>query len=144
MHQLPGVRGQLELVIGRHAILAQSVAETFHRIPVQAQARAHHQRAIANAPAILQYHRLLLRLEAGNRGANPVCAMGDAAHHRTLSARPVKNAGADQRPAGLVIVLLTRLYHRNTQVWLTLQEAGSDRTTGCAATHYQHVVTLGG
>ncbi len=124
-------------------MLAEGFPRALDGVPVEAQAGADDQRAVAEAAAVFQHHLLLLRLEGRGGGADPLRLGGDAAGHGALGTRAVEHPGADQGPARLVVVLVARLDDGDAQPRIALEQAGADRAAGGAAADHQHVVARG-
>ena len=60
LHQLPGVGGVLVAVVGRYAMLAKGLWQTFDFFPGQAQARAHNQVFPGHALAAVERQGVLV------------------------------------------------------------------------------------
>ncbi|MNY08345.1 hypothetical protein D3C86_1411940 [compost metagenome] len=140
LYLLPGVGRQLEHVVAGHAVLAEGFPRALDGVPVEGQAGADDQGAVAETAAVFQHHLLLLRLEGAGGGADPLRLAGDAAGHGALGARAVEHPGTDQGPAGLVVVLVARLDDGDAQTRVALEQAGGDCAAGGAATDNQHIV----
>ena len=101
------------------------------------------QSPVGDAAALLEHDPIPLGFERHDRAADPPDALGHHRRHRPLGAGTVEHAAPDQRPAGLVVVALARLDHRDPERGPAPQQAGGGRETRRAAADDDDVVGLG-
>ncbi len=144
LHQLPGIGRKIEAVVGRYAIATQGVTQARNGIPVQRQAWCDNQDAIAQVLAIFQHDLLLLRQESGRCRLIPFRRWKHDLFHWAYRLFALEHAAAHQCPARLIVVLGAGLNDGDIQIRLTLEQAATDRLTGCAAADDQYIVAPGG
>ena len=113
LHQLPGVGRKIVAVVRRHAIASQGLFQTFDFVPIQLEARTHNQPVVFHHATAIEDDGVVLRLERGDGGLDPLHAARDQGRHRLGSILRLENAAADHGPARLVIVNIRRIDDRD-------------------------------
>ena len=137
---MPGVGRQVVAVVGRHAVAAQRFGQPGYALPVQLQARADDQLFVLHDPTTVQDHRIAFGLESGQRRLDPAHAVRQHRGHGARGGARGKDTGADQRPAGLVVVDIGRVDDGDVQARAARQQAGRHRDAGGAAADDHHLV----
>ena len=140
LYQLPGIGGQVVAVVGGHAVVSQGVYQALDAVPVEFDTGRNDQALVIYRPGILQGHAVVVRVESAYCGLDPVHALGNQRGGGFYRVALLENAGANQGPAGLVVMHLGGVDDGDIEVVHPRQQAGGHTDTGGPRTDDQDIV----
>ncbi|MNN26832.1 hypothetical protein D3C81_1403500 [compost metagenome] len=115
LHKLPGIGCQIVAVVRGNAIAPQGITEPVNGSPIELEAGADHQLFIADGATIFEHDQLAQRVEPLHARLDPAHATGNGRGHGARGARCLEHTGTDHGPAGLVVMNVGRIDHRDIQ-----------------------------
>jgi hypothetical protein len=143
LHQLPGVGGEVEAIVGGNPILAQGPFEAGDGAPIRLEPRGGDKNAISEPSAVGEDNAVVLRLERLGGDALPSDAFRHDGRHRAHRGVGAEDAASDEGPARLVEVPVRRLHHGDVEPWPPPKQARGGRKTGGTSAYDDHVIALG-
>ena len=102
LDQPPGIFSHVRPIIAAHAVAPERLVKSLDISPVEFQTWAHDEPGITNDAAIAEPHQIFRRHEGRRCGLDPRNAFRDQPFLPPLGLRAGEDAGADQRPTGLI------------------------------------------
>ncbi len=140
LYQLPGVGGQVKAIVGGDSVAPQAFCQPRNRVPVELDARSHHQPAIAYDATPFQHHRVVSRVEGRHCRLDPVSPARNQRRHGARCGRRLENPCPHKGPTGLVVMNVRRVDDGNRQRLVAAQQTGGAGNTPCPRPHNHHVI----